>query len=69
MIIMAEVGIGAEFERTTEMKSENESENDHFCKSEGRVQFFKNDYFWFIFISISLKNEIKNEIKNESKMA
>jgi hypothetical protein len=37
------------------MEHENETENDHFCKSEGRVQFFKN--------------EIKNEIKNEPKMA
>jgi len=29
--------VGAGFERTTKMESENESENDHFCKSEGRV--------------------------------
>ena len=27
------------------MESENESENGHFCKSEGRVRFFKNDHF------------------------
>ena len=31
---------GVEFERTTKMKSENESENGHFSKSKGRVQFF-----------------------------
>ena len=37
--------IRAEFERMMKMKSENESENDHFCKSEGRVRFFKNDHF------------------------
>jgi len=31
------LGIGAEIESIMKMKSENESENDHFCKSEGRV--------------------------------
>ena len=25
------------FERTTKMESQNESQNHHFCKSEGRV--------------------------------
>ena len=25
------------------MKPENESENDQFCKIEGKVQFFKNE--------------------------
>ena len=39
------MGVRAEFERTRKMGSENESENDHFCKSEGRVRFFKNDHF------------------------
>jgi hypothetical protein len=38
-------GIAAEFEITTKMKRENESDNEHFCTSEGRVQFFKNDHF------------------------
>jgi hypothetical protein len=38
-------GIGAEFGRTIKMKCKNECENDHFCKSEDRVQFFKNDHF------------------------
>jgi hypothetical protein len=30
-------GVGAEFERTVKMGCENECENDHFHKSEGRV--------------------------------
>jgi hypothetical protein len=38
-------GVRAELERTTKMECENESKNDHFCKSEGRVRFFKNDHF------------------------
>jgi hypothetical protein len=42
------LGVGAGFERTTKMKSENE--NDHFCKSEGRVRFLG---------SFFLKNEPK----------
>jgi hypothetical protein len=29
----------------TKMERENKTENDHFCKSEGRVRFFKNDHF------------------------
>ena len=29
--------VRAEFERMRKMGSENESENDHLCKSEGRV--------------------------------
>jgi hypothetical protein len=51
------------------MEWENDSENDHFCKSEGRVQFFKNDHFSVHFHCIFLKNEIKNEIKDVPKMA
>jgi hypothetical protein len=39
------LGIGAEFERMRKMESKNGSENDHFCKSEGRVRFFKNNHF------------------------
>jgi len=37
----------------TKMESENESENDHFCKSEGRVQFFKNESLLGSFLSHS----------------
>jgi hypothetical protein len=33
--------IGAGFERTIRIKSEN----DDFCESEGRVRFFKNNHF------------------------
>jgi hypothetical protein len=33
-------GVGAELESTMKMKSENEIENDHFCKSEERDRFF-----------------------------
>jgi hypothetical protein len=39
------LGVGAGFERTTKMERENETKNDHFCKREGRVPFFKNDHF------------------------
>jgi hypothetical protein len=39
------LGVGAEFERTTKMERKNETENEHFCKSKGRVRFFKNDHF------------------------
>ena len=39
------LGVGAEIESTMKMKSKNESKNDHFCKSKGRVRFFKNDHF------------------------
>jgi hypothetical protein len=39
------LGIRVEFERTTKMEHENETENEHFCKSKGRVHFFKNDHF------------------------
>ena len=37
--------VGVELESTMKMKSENESENDHFCRTKGKVQFFKNDHF------------------------
>jgi hypothetical protein len=33
-------GVGAEFEQMTKIECENGCKNDHFCKSEGRVQFF-----------------------------
>jgi hypothetical protein len=55
-----------------ENERENESKNDHFCKIEGRVQFFKNDHFRVILDLIFnpfFKNEIENEIENEPKMA
>jgi hypothetical protein len=39
------LGVRAEFEITTKMEWENECENDHFCESEGRVRFFRNDHF------------------------
>jgi hypothetical protein len=29
------LGVRAEFERIRKMESENDSENDHFCKSSG----------------------------------
>jgi hypothetical protein len=45
-------GIGAEFETTRKMGSENESKNDQFCKSEDRVRFFKNDHFPYILRTI-----------------
>jgi hypothetical protein len=32
----------AEFKFTHENENKNEPENDHFCKSDGRVRFFKN---------------------------
>jgi hypothetical protein len=59
----------AEFEFTNKNESENEPENDHFCKRDGRVRFFKNGHFWISFSSSFLKNEIENEIKNEPKMS
>jgi hypothetical protein len=37
--------IGAEFEITTKMERENESENDHLCKMGGYAPFCKNDHF------------------------
>ena len=45
LMSMMAIGVGAEFERTTKMECENDSENDHFCKSEAWVRFFKNDHF------------------------
>ena len=52
-------GVAAEFERMIKMECENERENDHFCKSKSRVQFFKNDHFsvhsCLILMSIFLK--------------
>jgi hypothetical protein len=55
------LGIGAEFERMTKMESENESKNEHFCKSKGRVRFFNNDHFLvhscLILMSIFQKGE------------
>ena len=45
--------VGAEFERTTKMESENEHENGHFCRSEGRVPFIKNEPFFSSFLSHS----------------
>ena len=53
--LMVGLGVGAGFERTTKMESENESENDHFCKSKGRAQFFKNDHFW-VYSQVILKS-------------
>jgi hypothetical protein len=58
----------AEFKFTNKNESENEPKNDHFCKRNGRVQFFKYGHCWISFISF-LKNEIENEIKNEPKMS
>ena len=58
MVVTARLGVGAEFESTMKMKSENESENDQFCKIEGKVRFFKNDHFWFNSRLILKKNEL-----------
>jgi hypothetical protein len=38
-------GVAAEFEIMMKMQCENESDNEHFCTSEGRVRFFKNEHF------------------------
>ena len=66
------LGVRVEFERTTKMESENESKNEHFWKSEGRVQF-KNDCFsvhcCLILMSISWKMRIKIGAENGLKMA
>jgi hypothetical protein len=35
------MGVGAELEKTLKNESRNETENGHFCKSEGRVPFFQ----------------------------
>jgi len=62
-------GIGAEFERTTKMECENGCKNDHFCKSEGRFQFFKNDHF---LVHSHLDSEVhfcKMRLKMKSKMS
>jgi hypothetical protein len=37
--------VRAELERTTKMESENESENEHFCKMGGVPPFCKNAHF------------------------
>jgi hypothetical protein len=57
--------VGAEFERTMKMECENESENDHFCKSEGRVRFFKNDHF-SVHFRLILKFIFEKWKKNEN---
>ena len=49
--VPARLGIGAELESMMKMTSENESENDHFCKIKDKVQFYKNDHFQFILVS------------------
>ena len=64
--------VRTEFERTRKMGSENESENDHFCKSEGRVRFFKNDHFsvhFRVILKFIFEKWKKNETENEPKMA
>jgi hypothetical protein len=65
-------GVGAEFERTTKMECENGCKNDHFCKSEGRVRFFKNDHFsvhFRLILKFIFEKWKKNETENEPKMA
>jgi len=52
----------------TKMESEKESKNDHFCKSERRVQFFKNDPFLGSFSSHSDIHFWKMRLKMKSKM-
>jgi hypothetical protein len=37
VVILMMAGVRAEFKITTEMRCENESENEHFCESKGRV--------------------------------
>jgi len=56
-------GVRAEFERTTKMKRENETKNDHFCEREGRVTFFSS------FSSHSELHFWKMRIKMKSKMS
>jgi hypothetical protein len=58
-------GVRAEFERTIKMERENESENDHFCKSEGRVRFLKNDHF-SVHFRLILKFIFEKWKKNEN---
>jgi hypothetical protein len=43
--MMWRIELGAELETTTKMESENESENDHFCKMGGVLPFCKNAHF------------------------
>ena len=54
------------------MKSENDSENDHFCKIEGRDRFYKNDHlsihFCLILKSIFEKMGLKMKLKMSPKL-
>jgi len=45
----------------------NGSKNDHFCKSEGRVRFFKNDPFLGSFSSHSDVHFMKMKSKMSQK--
>ena len=58
---------GAEFETTRKMGSENERENDDFCKSEGRLRFFNNDSFSVHFELHFSKMRLQNGIKMSQK--
>jgi len=49
--VPARLGIGAELESMMKMTSENESENDHFCKSRVRFNFSKMTIFQSILVS------------------
>ena len=42
MVVTARLGVRAEFESMMKLKSENESENDQFCKIEDKVQFLSH---------------------------
>jgi hypothetical protein len=62
--MMWQIGLGAELETTTKMESENESENDLFCKMGGCCHSAKMLILALIFVlilGIIFKKGIKNE--------
>ena len=53
----------------SENGKQNEPENDHFCGSDGMVQFLKNDHFWTHFWTQSQVHFWKIVFKMISKMS
>ena len=53
----------------TKMEHENEQENDHFHKSDGMVQFFKNDHFSSNFVLIFYVHFLKMKLKMNLKIS
>jgi hypothetical protein len=51
VVVTEELGIVVEFERTTKMEHEKETENDHFCKVRVGFNFTKVIIFQFILVS------------------